>query len=68
MELSTKEVLKKKILDAQEMVRDYEKFSKRIEDSEVADLFKDYAEECGYQAATLLKILEEKFEKNQNMG
>lgn len=64
MELTTKELLKKKILDAQEMVRDYEKFSKRIEDTEVADLFKDYAEECGFQAATLLKILEDKFDKD----
>lgn len=64
MELTTKELLKKKILDAQEMVRDYEKFSKRIEDTEVADLFKDYAEECGFQAATLLKILEDKYDKD----
>lgn len=62
MELSTKDILIKKILDAQEMVRDYEVFSKRVEDIEIADLFKDYAEECGYQAASLMNILDKKYE------
>ena len=32
MELSTKEVIKKKLLDAQEMVRDYEMYAKRVQD------------------------------------
>jgi hypothetical protein len=63
MELNSKEVLKKKILDAQEMVRDYEVWSKKIDDSEIADLFKDYAEECGIQAANLMKILNHKYDK-----
>jgi len=61
VELTTKEILKKMILDAQEMVRDYEVYSKKVDDEEVANLFKKYAEECGYQAAELKKILEEKF-------
>ncbi len=61
MELTTKEIIKKKILDAQEMVRDYEVLSKKINDLETADLFKTYAEECGYQASQLQKILKEKF-------
>lgn len=60
MELTTKEVLKKMILDAQEMVRDYEVHSKKVDDMEVADLFKTFAEECGYQAAELLKLLNNK--------
>ncbi len=55
MELTTKEIIKKKILDAQEMVRDYEVLSKKINDLETADLFKTYAEECGYQASQLQK-------------
>lgn len=63
MELNSKEILKKKILDAQEMVRDYEVWSKKIDDSEIADLFKDYAEECGIQAANLMKILNHKYDK-----
>lgn len=61
MELTTKEILKKIILDSQEMVRDYEVHSKKINDSEIADIFKKYAEECGFQAAELQKLLEEKF-------
>lgn len=61
MELSTKEVIKKMILDSQEMVRDYETHSKKISDTEVADIFKNFAEECGYQAAELQKILKNKF-------
>ena len=61
MELTTKEIIKKKILDAQEMVRDYEVLSKKINDLETADLFKTYAEECVYQASQLQKILKEKF-------
>lgn len=61
MEMSNKEVLKKKILDAQEMVRDYEVYSKKIDDIEIADMFKDFAEECGIQAANLTKVLNNKY-------
>ena len=61
LELTTKEIVKKMILDSQEMVRDYEIHSKKVKDSEVADLFKKFAEECGYQAAELQKILKDKF-------
>ncbi|MDR7870673.1 MAG: hypothetical protein RIN55_07445 [Tissierellaceae bacterium] len=64
MEISTKDILKKKILDVQELIRDYEKLSKRIDDMEVADLFKEYAEECGFQAQNLQKILKKYEEKN----
>lgn len=66
MDITTKEVLKKKILDAQEMVRDYEVYSKKINDTEIADLFKNYAEECGIQAANLMKILNNKYENKNN--
>lgn len=59
MEMNTKEVLKKKILDSQEMVRDYEMYSKQVENQDVAFTFKDFAEECGYQAKRLQEILKE---------
>lgn len=58
MRLDTKDVLKKKILDSQEMVRDYEKFSKQIRDTEIAEMFKIFAEESGMQATKLKKSLE----------
>lgn len=61
MNLTSEEVLKKMILDSQEMVRGYEKYSKDIQDKEIADIFKKFAEESGYQAAELLKLLEEKY-------
>ena len=61
MELTTKEIVKKMILDSQEMIRDYEVHSKKVNDMEVADLFKKFAEECGYQAAELQKVLKDKF-------
>lgn len=57
MELTTKEVLKKKILDAQEMVRDYEMYAKNVQDAEVADIFRTFAEESGYQARKLQELL-----------
>ncbi|MBZ2174108.1 hypothetical protein K8M07_02485 [Schnuerera sp. xch1] len=57
MELDAKEVLKKKILDAQEMVRDYEMYAKNVQDTEVADLFRNFAEESGYQARKLQDML-----------
>lgn len=57
MELNTKEILKKKILDAQEMVRDYEMYAKNVQDAEVADIFRDFAEESGYQARKLQELL-----------
>ncbi|MBE6083561.1 MULTISPECIES: hypothetical protein [Tissierellales] len=57
MELNTKEMLKKKILDAQEMVRDYEMYSKKVEDKELVQTFKSFAEDCGLQARALQDIL-----------
>ena len=61
MNISTKDILKKKILDAQEMVRDYEVFSKKVDDVEIADLFKDFAEKCGLQANSLLETYDKKY-------
>lgn len=49
------------ILDAQEMVRDYEVYSKQVKDKEVSGAFKDFAEECGYQASKMQKLLEKSY-------
>ncbi len=40
----------KKMLDAQEMVRDFEMFSKQTYDERVASMFKIFAKESGMQA------------------
>ena len=58
MDLNLVDVLKKKILDSQEMVRDYEKHSKKIRDTEIASAFKEFAEESGMQARKLQSFLE----------
>lgn len=58
MEMSTRDIVVKKLLDAQENVRDYETFSKQVEDNEVADLFKNFAEESGFQAQKLQQVMD----------
>lgn len=63
MDLNTVDVLKKKILDSQEMVRDYEKHSKKMRDTEIAEMFKTFAEESGMQASKLQDILKKKQSK-----
>ena len=57
MELNTKQKIKKKILDIQEIIKDYKNLSKEVDDMEAADLFREYAEQCGLQAAELQKLL-----------
>ncbi len=56
MNMDTRDTIMKKLLDAQENVRDYEMFSKQVSDQEVAQTFKEFAEESGYQAAKLQEL------------
>lgn len=58
MEMGHKDMVKKKLLDAQEMVRDYEMFSKHTDDMEIAETFKMFAEETGMQARRLQAVLD----------
>lgn len=58
MDMNKNDILKKKLLDAQEMVRDYETFSKKMRDTEIAETFKMFAEETGMQARRLQAILD----------
>ncbi|KXG77190.1 ferritin family protein [Thermotalea metallivorans] len=58
MEMNTRDTIMKKLLDAQESVRDYEMFSKQVNDKEVAGLFKQFAEECGMQARKLQALID----------
>ncbi|MCC5912149.1 MAG: hypothetical protein JJT76_17155 [Clostridiaceae bacterium] len=58
MNLETKDMITKKLLDAQEMVRDFEMFSKQISDQEVAKAFKNFAETSGMQAQELQKLVD----------
>lgn len=56
MDMETKDTIFKKLLDAQENVRDFEMFSKQVADNEVSQVFKEFAEESGYQAAKLQEL------------
>ncbi|MCT4607259.1 MAG: hypothetical protein N4A64_14375 [Marinisporobacter sp.] len=58
MDMNTRDTVMKKLLDAQENVRDYETFSKKVKDKEVADTFKQFAEESGMQARKLQEIID----------
>ncbi|MBC7960207.1 MAG: hypothetical protein H7X94_10100 [Vallitaleaceae bacterium] len=57
MHLTTLDYLKKALLDTQEKVRDFESYSKIIEDGEIKSNFKAWAEEEGYQASELQKLI-----------
>ncbi|QUH26959.1 hypothetical protein [Serpentinicella alkaliphila] len=63
MNLDTKDMITKKLLDAQEMVRDYEMFSKHTNDKEVSKAFKNFAEESGQQARSLQSLID-KYKRN----
>jgi rubrerythrin len=43
--------------NSMELVRDYEMYSKRIEDQEVKQVFKEFAEDEGMHATTLRVML-----------
>ncbi len=58
MEMTTRDTILKKLLDAQENVRDYEMFSKQVSDQEVSELFKQFAEESGMQARKLQALMD----------
>ncbi|MCT4564195.1 MAG: hypothetical protein N4A68_07710 [Maledivibacter sp.] len=58
MNLNTRDTVMKKLLDAQENVRDYETFSKQVDDTEVSKAFKQFAEESGMQARKLQELID----------
>lgn len=60
MELSTQDYLKKALLDTQERVRDFMSYADRVEDRELRQYFRNYAESEGQQAQQLRGFIEEK--------
>jgi rubrerythrin len=57
IELTTYDRLLRAWENSMEMVRDYEMYSKRIEDEEVKKVFKKFAEDEGMHAAKLRELL-----------
>lgn len=57
MEMNTRDTIVKKLLDAQENTRDYQAFSKEVNDGEVAGVYKEFAEQSAMQAKKLQELL-----------
>ena len=57
MKLTTEDMIKQKLLDAQENVRDYQEYSDMVEDEEVDRAFKGFAEDSAMQARKLQELL-----------
>ncbi|NJD04177.1 MAG: rubrerythrin [Ruminiclostridium sp.] len=45
--------------NSMEMVRDFEMYSKRVDDKEVCEVFKKFAEDEGFHASRLREIIRE---------
>lgn len=54
--MNTRDCLQRAWMNTMELVRDFEMYSKRIDDEEVSELFKRYAEEQGMQANNLREM------------
>lgn len=64
MDLETRDIIKKKILDSKENVKNYRLYSEKLVDiPEASELFKEFAEESEIQAQKLEKLLEKHEDK-----
>lgn len=57
MKLRTEDMIKQKLLDAQENVRDYQEYSEKVDSREVNEAFKRFAEDSALQARKLQELL-----------
>lgn len=57
MDFDKVDMLKAKLLDSQENVRDYQEYAGKCGDREVAEVFMQFAEESGMQARKLQELL-----------
>ncbi len=57
IEITTYDRLLRAWENSMELVRDYEMYSKRIEDKKVKDVFKEFAEDEGMHASKLRNII-----------
>ena len=57
MEMNTRDTIMKKLLDAQENVRDYQSFSREVSEEDVCNTFKEFAEQSAMQAQKLQELL-----------
>ena len=62
--MNTRDCLQRAWVNTMELVRDFEMYSKRIEDETVSDVFKKFAEEQGMQASNLREMYE-RYDQNR---
>jgi hypothetical protein len=65
MQLNSSDILKKKLLDTQESVRDFQEYSYRLGEPSERETFKRFAEECAMQAREL-QVLLDKYENEKH--
>ncbi|MCM1991783.1 hypothetical protein [Oceanirhabdus seepicola] len=58
MNMDTRDILIKKLNDAEENVRDYQAYSENVDNGEVGSVFGKFAEESAIQAAKLQELLD----------
>lgn len=63
--MNTRDCLQRAWENTMELVRDFEMYSKNINDHKVADLFKSFAEEQGEQAQQLRELYNQYDNKKQ---
>ncbi|MGF7186718.1 rubrerythrin [Desulfitispora alkaliphila] len=59
MSTDDKDFLKRTLINQQEAVRDYQRFADQTEDSNLKQIFSEFAENEGQHAQKLKQILEE---------
>lgn len=57
MKLNTEEIIKQKLLDVQENVRDFQSYSEEVNDEDVKIMFKEFADISAKQAQIMQKVL-----------
>lgn len=65
MQPSIHDFLAKSLLNQQEMVRDYQRFAMRVDDGEIAESFRHWAEEDGLRANKIEEFIH-KLKNKQN--
>ncbi|AAK79584.1 rubrerythrin [Clostridium acetobutylicum] len=65
MDLSTQDILKTKLLDVQENVRDFQEYAKRTDDREVIETFRKFANEAAMEAKELQQLIDKYSQKDK---
>ena len=58
MNMDTRDILIKKLNDAEENVRDYRAYSENVDNGEIGSVFGKFAEESAIQATKLQELLD----------